>query len=161
MSAFTFNIAKGRTQEFHRRVDNNDPTNAALIVVVLALAGLEADSVLKDYDTLAAILAASNNEPGNSGYARKTLTDTELTAATIDDALDRVVLPFPTQTYTTVAAGDAWRKLLVCYDSDTTTGGDSDIVPVSAHDLLISGSAIIPNGTNIVISGSNGYVIAR
>ncbi len=159
--AFTFNIAKGRTQEFHRRVDNNDPANSALIIVVLKTTGLEADSVLKDYDTLAAILAASNDEPTQAQYARKTLTDIELAAATIDDVNDRVTLPFPTQTWVNVVAGDAWRKLLVCFDDDTTAGTDANIVPVTAHDLLINGQPIMPSGVNVVVSGASGYVIAR
>lgn len=159
--AFTFNISKGRTHEFHRRVDNNDPANSALILVVLRSTGLEADSVLRDYDTLAAILAAANDEPTNAGYARKTLTDADLAAATIDDTNDRVILPFPTQTYVAVAAGDAWRKLILCYDDDTTAGTDANIVPVTAYDLLINGAAIQPSGVNVVISGSNGWMIAR
>lgn len=161
MAAFVFNISKGRTHEFHRRVNDNDPANSALIVVVLALAGIETDTVLRAYDTLGAILAAANNEPTNSGYARKTLTDSDLAPATIDDTLNKVTLPFPSQTYTAVAAGDAWRKLLICYDADTTAGTDTDIVPVTAHDLLISGAAIQPSGLNVVISGSTGWMIAR
>ena len=161
MAAFTFNIAKGRTQEFHLRVDGNDPANSALIVVVLASSGLESDSVLKAYDTLSAILAASNNEPTNTNYARKTLTDSDLTAPTVDDTLGRVTLPFPTQTWTSVGTGDAWRKLLICYDSDTTGGTDANIIPVTAHDLLIAGAPVQPSGANIVVSGTNGWMVAR
>jgi hypothetical protein len=161
MAAFTFNVSKGRTHEFHLRVDGNDPANSALIVVVLASSGLEPDTTLRAYDTLSALLAASNNEPTNTNYARKTLTDSDLTAPTVDDVNNRVTLPFPTQTWTSVGAGDAWRKLLICYDSDTTAGTDANIIPVTAHDLLIAGSAIIPSGANIVVTGSNGWMIAR
>jgi len=159
--AFTFNIAKGRTQEFHKRVNDNDPSTATLKVVVLAShASLEADSTLHDYDTLSAIRApAGNNEPTNTNYARKSLSDSDLSAETVDDSLDRVVLPFPTQTWTSVGVGDSWRKLLVCYDPNSSA--DSAIIPVTCHDLLISGSAIIPTGTNVVISGTSGYMIAR
>jgi len=102
-----------------------------------------------------------NNEPTNAGYARKTLTDTDIVAATVDDTADTATVTFPTQTYTTVAAGDSWRKLLVCYDSDTTVGTDANIVPVTAHDLLINGAAIIPSGVNIVVAVPNGYAVAR
>jgi hypothetical protein len=161
MSAFTFNIAKGRTTEFHKRVNDNDPGTSTLKIVVLAdHASLESDATLQDYDTLAAILApAGNNEPTNTNYARKSLTDSDLSAETVDDTLNRIVLPFPTQTWTSVGAGDSWRKLLVCYDA--ASGADSAIIPVTCHDLLISGAAIIPTGANVVISGTNGWMIAR
>lgn len=161
MGQFVFNVSKGRTREYHERVDGNDPANSALILVVLAEAGLESDDVLKDYDTLSALLAGASNEVTNTGYSRKTLTDSDITAASVDDTNDWALMPFPTQTFTTISAGDAWRKLLVCYDSDTTGGTDANIVPVTAHDLLISGAAIVPSGANIVVSGSNGYARAR
>jgi hypothetical protein len=154
---FVFNVARGRAHEFHSRVDGNDPANSALVLVVLAEAGLESDAVLRDKDDLAAVLAGTTNEVTNTGYARKTLTDAELSPATIDDTADKVTLSFPTQTWTSVAAGDSWRKLLVCYDSDTTVGTDANIIPVTAHDLLINGAAIVPSGGNIVISLPNGY----
>lgn len=161
MANFTFNVAKGRTREYHERVDGNDPANSALIIVVLAEAGLESDDVLKDYDTLSALLAGASNEVTNTNYARKTLTDADITAASVDDTNDWALMPFPTQTFTSIAAGDAWRKLLVCYDSDTTSGTDANIIPVTAHDLLIAGAAVVPSGANIVVSGANGYARAR
>lgn len=128
---------------------------------MLAESGLESDDVLKDYDTLSALLAGASNEVTNTNYARKTLTDSDIAAASVDDTNDWALLPFPTQTFTSIAAGDAWRKLLVCYDSDTTGGTDANIVPVTAHDLLINGAAIVPSGANIVVSGANGYARAR
>jgi len=159
--AFTFNIAKGRTVELHKRVNDNDPSTSTLKIVVLAShASLEADSTLQDYDTLSALLApAGNNEPTNTNYARKSLTDSDIAAESVDDTLDRTTLPFPTQTWTSVGAGDSWRKLLVCYDPNSSA--DSAIIPISCHDLLISGAAVIPTGANVVVSGSSGYVIAR
>ena len=161
MGQLTFNISKGRTVEYYARVDANDPANAALILVVLAEAGLVSDDVLKDYDTLSDVLAGASNEVTNTNYARKTLADADLSAHTVDDTNDWIKLSFATQTFTSIAAGDAWRKLLVCYDSDTTGGTDANIIPVTAHDLLISGAAIVPSGANIVISQPNGFVIER
>ena len=58
-------------------------------------------------------------------------------------------------------ASDAWRKLLVCYDSDTTGGTDANIVPVRAYDLLINGAAVVPNGNNINVDFSSGYLVVR
>jgi hypothetical protein len=157
MGQLVFNIARGRAVEFHERVNNNDPTNAALIIVVLAEAGLESDDLLRDYDTLSALLAGASNEVTNTNYARKTLTDADIAAASVDDANDRVTLTYSTQTWTSVAAGDSWRKLLVCYDSDTTAGTDANIIPVTAHDMLISGAAIVPSGANILWNPGDGY----
>jgi hypothetical protein len=161
MAAFTFNIAKGKTREYHDRVDNNDPANSALILVVLAHTGIESDSVLQDYDTLSALLAGASNEVTNTNYARKTLTDADLTASSVDDTNNWALLPFPTQTFTSIAAGDSWSKLVLCYDSDTTSGTDANVVPVTAHDLRINGQVVVPSGANIVVSGANGYLRAR
>lgn len=160
MASFVFNIAKGRTVEFHERVNNNDPAASALKIVVLAEAGLESDDVLKDYDDLGTLLAGASAEVTNTGYARKTLTDADLSAVTVDDVDDQAELTFGTQTWTTVSSGDSWRKLLVVYDADTAAGTDSNIIPVSAHDLLIAGVAVVPTGTNVVVSLPTGYLIA-
>ena len=163
MAGFSFNIAKGREVELHNRVDGDDPTNSALIVVVLAHAGLEADDVLRDYDTLSAILAASNNEVTNTNYARKTLTQADLTAASVDDTTNLVTLPLATQTFTNIAFGDSWRKLLICYDSDTTGGTDANIIPVKAFDLIsaTTGGPLVPVTSTYAFAFPDGYHIAR
>ena len=144
MSDFVFNVAKGRVIEYYNRVDSNDPANSALIVVVLATSGLESDATLKDFDTLSAVVAGTTNEVTNTNYARKTLTDADLGALAVDDTNDRFDADIPDQTWTAVAAGDGWSKLLVCYDPDTTAGTDTTIVPLTAHDFVVT-----PNGSDI------------
>jgi len=102
MANIVFNIAKGRTTELYNRVKSNDPANAAFIIVPIDTTGLEADSVLIDADTLAAVLAGSTDE--NTTMGRKVLTDADLAALPApDDANDRYDLALPTQTW--VAAG--------------------------------------------------------
>jgi hypothetical protein len=160
MSNFTFSVSVGRATEFYARVDGNDPANSALILVVLAASGLESDTVLKAKATLADVLSGTTNEVTNTNYARKTLTDSSLSAYTVDTDLGQIVLPLPTQTFSAIQAGDLWRKLLVCYDSDTTAGTDANIVPITAHDLLIDGVAVTPTGDDIVISAPTGFAIA-
>jgi hypothetical protein len=143
MTDFVFNIAKGRVAEFYWRVDNNDPANAALIVIVYA--STATDATLRDLDTISAVETDANTaEVTNTGYARKTLTDTELVAFAPDDTNDRVDLDIPDQTWTGVAAGDNWTDLTVAYDNDTTGGTDANIVPCTWHDFVIS-----PNGGDI------------
>lgn len=139
-----FNIALGRVAELYNRVDTNDPAASALIIVILATAGIETDAVLKDKDDLAAVVAGTTNEVTNTGYARKTLTDVDIVAFAPDDVNDRVDLDIPDQTWTGVAAGDGWNDLLVCYDNDTGVGTDANIVPLTLHDF-----AVTPDGSDI------------
>lgn len=153
MAASVFNIAKGRVAEFYNRVDSNDPSNSALKIVVLGTSGLQSDATLIDYDTLAAILAGGNSEVTNTNYARKTLTDSDISALTVDDTNDRMDVDIPDQTWTSVAAGDTWAKLLVCYDNDTTSGDDSNIIPLTLHDF-----SVVPSGADITAQiNSSGF----
>lgn len=146
MADLVFNIAKGRAAELYNRVDSNDPANSALIVAVFNV-GAATDATLRDYDTLAAIEGDANAaEVANSGYARKTLTDADLTAFAPDDTNDRVDLDIPDQTWTSVAAGTAWTDVVIAYDNDTTSGTDSSIVPLTLHDF-----AVTPNGGDITM----------
>lgn len=146
MADFVFNIAKGRAVELYNRVDSNDPANSALIILVLATAGVESDATLKDKDDVSALVAGATNEVTNSGYARKTLTDADLTAFAPDDVNDRVDIDIPDQTWTAVAAGDGWNDVVVGYDSDTTGGTDSGIVPLTQHDFVVT-----PDGSDIIM----------
>jgi hypothetical protein len=144
MADFVFNIAKGRVVELFNRVDTNDPTNSALIVVPILLAGIEADATLQDYDTLSALLAAANDEATGSGWNRKTLTDSDITMPAPDDTNNRYDLDIADQTWTAVSAGTT-SKLLICYDNDTTGGTDANIIPLTAHDF-----AVTPDGSDVV-----------
>lgn len=145
MADGVFNIAKGRVAELYNRVDTNDPAASALVVVVLLASGLETDATLQDYDTLSAILAATNDEATNSGYARVVLTDTELAAMAPDDTNNRMDLDVPDFVWTNVAAaGGAWGKIIICYDNDTAAGTDANIVPLTYHDF-----AVTPDGSTI------------
>lgn len=144
MADFVFNIAKGRVAELYNRVDSNDPANSALIIVIIDANG-DTDATMRDRETLAALLGGTANEVTNTNYARKTLTDSDLTAFAADHTNDRVDLDIPDQTWTAVAAGTAWTDFLVCYDGDTTGGSDSNIVPLTNHDF-----AVTPSGTDIV-----------
>lgn len=155
MANFVFNIAKGRVVELYNRVESNDPTNSALVVVALLTTGIESDATLADYDTLAAILAAANDEATNTGYARKVLTDSDLAALpSPDDTNNWFQVDIPDQTWTGVAASPgAWSKILICYDNDTTAGTDSNIIPLTAHDF-----AVTPDGSDIVMQvDANGF----
>lgn len=138
MADGVFNIAKGRVNEYVNRVDSNDPTNSALVVVLLQVA--EADATLEDYDDLSALLAGSNTEATFTNYARKVLTDTDVTAPTPDDTNNRQDADIPDQTWTSAggATNNTLVKMLVCYDNDTTAGTDANIIPLTYHDFAIT-----------------------
>lgn len=143
MGNFVFNIAKGRVGELFRRVDANDPAASDLTIVVLATSGLESDATLIDKADLAAVVSGTTNEVTNTNYARKHLTDSDIAFPTPDYANDRFDFDIPDQTWTGVAAGDGWSKLLVCYNPDGGTT-DSSIIPLTAHDFVVT-----PDGSDI------------
>ena len=139
-----FNVGLGRVHEYARRVLDNDPTNSALIVVVINTTAT--DATLKDYNTLSDVLGDANTaEVTNTNYARQTITDAAggLTV-TIDDTNDRVDIDISDITWSGVAAGDAWTDLLVCYDNDTGAGTDANIIPITMHDFVVT-----PDGSDI------------
>ncbi|HMV74409.1 MAG TPA: hypothetical protein PKB00_07565 [Microthrixaceae bacterium] len=141
MSDFVFNIAKGRVAELFNRVDSNDPTNSAIIVVPVDR-GAATDATLKDLDTLSAVLG-SVTERTTGGWTRKTLTDADLAAIAVDDTNDRMPATIPAVLWSAVTAG-AVTDLVFCYDSDTTSGTDANIVP-----LVMSAFPITPDGSDV------------
>lgn len=142
MANVVYNIAKGRVVEFYNRVENNDPSTSALILVPLETSGLESDATLIDKDDLAAVLSGTTNEQTTMG--RKTLTDSDLAALPApDDGNDRYDVSLPTVTWA-AATGNAISKILVCYDADTGAGTDSNIIPLTMFDF-----AVTPDGSDI------------
>lgn len=143
MGNFVYNVAKGRVAEFANRVDQNDPTNAVFVVVVIDTS--ETDGTLQDLDTLALVLANGNTaEVTNTNYARLILDDTDIAVVAADDTNDRMEIDMDDPAWTAVASGDGWTDLLVCYDSDSTGGDDTNIIPCTQHDF-----AVTPDGSNI------------
>jgi hypothetical protein len=145
MADFVFNVAKGRVAELYRRVDINDPAASAIIILILAVAGVETDTVLKRKDTITDLVSGTTNEVTNGGYGRKTLTDADIVAFSPDDVNDRVDLDIPDQTFTAIAAGDAWGDFVTAFDSDTAAGTDANVEPMTQHDFPVT-----PDGSDIV-----------
>ncbi len=133
MADFVFNIAKGRVAHFASLPATAD----ALIIVLLVGGGLEADDTLNNYDDLAALLAATNDEATATNYVRKALTTA---AITIDDVNNRVDVDIVDITWTALGGttNNAIAKLLVCYDGDTAAGTDANIIPLTAHDFVVT-----------------------
>ncbi|MCB9377010.1 MAG: hypothetical protein H6515_14240 [Microthrixaceae bacterium] len=151
MSDFVFNIAKGRVAELFNRVKSNDPTNSAIIVVPVDR-GAASDATLKDTATLTAALAVSGmTERTTGGWTRKTLTDSDLGALTVDNANDRMPATIPAVLWAPVTAGSV-TDLIFCYDPDTTGGTDANIVP-----LVMSAFAITPDGSDVQANAGDIY----
>lgn len=122
------NVAKG----VHGYYATLPGTNDALIAVPLEASGIESDATLKDYDTLAAVLAGATNEQTTMG--RKTLAGV---TSTVNDTSDKRIIDADNITWT-AATGNATAKLVVCYDPDTTTGSDSDLIPLYFYDFAVT-----------------------
>lgn len=137
------NIAKGRLVEYANRVNSNDPTNAVLVVDVLATSGIETDGTLRDKDTFADLVSGATNFVTQSSI-RKTLDQSAGITITVDDTNDRTEVDIPDQTWTAVAAGDGFNDVVIGYDSDSTGGTDANIVPCSVHDFVV-----VPDGSDI------------
>lgn len=133
MADGVFNIAKGKAGYYATLPATND----ALIVVLLKATGLEADDTLNNYDDLAAILAAANDEADFTNYSRKTLASVTLT---VDDTNNRADADAADFTYTSAggATNNSVGKALICYDPDTTAGTDSSIIPLTYHDCVFT-----------------------
>lgn len=134
MANGVMNIAKGKVKYYTELPAAAD----ALVIVPLESAGLEADDVLNNYDDLAALLAATNNEQTTMG--RKTVTTV---SNTVNDTANTFDADFADPVWT-AATGNAVGKLLVCYDADTGAGTDANIIPLTYHDF-----AVTPDGSDI------------
>jgi hypothetical protein len=147
-----FNRAKGRITEWAERVNANDPTNA--IFILAAFNSTATDATITDLDSIAAIESDVNTaEATNSGYARKTFDQAASLTVTYDDTNDRTALDVPDQTWTAVATSPgAWTDLCFGYDSDSTAGTDSAILPATWHDF-----AVTPDGSDITATIADFY----
>lgn len=145
MANYTFNIAKGRVVELYNRVESNDPSTSALILIPLSVQGTESEA--QDYDTVAAVLGGTSNEQTGGGWVRKTLTDTELAALPApDDSGNLYAVQVPSVTWTAPTAGSDTVALLIAYDANTGSGTDSDLVPLTSHTF-----AVTADGNDVVL----------
>lgn len=126
-----FNVALGDWRTYLGLPAAND----ALIVVLLKSAGLPAEATLRDYATLADLLAGSADEADFTGYARKTVTAS--ITITQDNVNERVDGDIPDQEWNPAggAVNNTLGKLLICYDPDTTVSGDNTVIPLTYHNF--------------------------
>jgi len=137
MANLVFNTSLGRVAYLASLPAAND----GLVLIALEASGLETDAVLRDKDDFAAVVSGTTNEQTTVG--RKTLSGVTVT---VDDTNDRVALDAADVTWT-APTGNAIGAMVICYDPDTTTGTDADLIPLTKHDL-----AWTPDGNTFVLS---------
>lgn len=128
MADAIFNISKGAFAEKIR--DTGTKT-----LVLLMKDSPEADSVLNDYDDVAALLVpAANVEANFTSYARKTAIVETLT---VDDSNDRVDVDIPDQTWSPAGNGtnNTLAKLVTAYEE---AAADATRIPSSHHDFVVT-----------------------
>lgn len=140
MGDFVFNQAKGHVSEFATRILGNDPANSAFIVLLLD--NSVADATAEDYDTLSDVLGDAGTDEASAvtNYTRKTITDSgEGLTRTVDDTNNRVDIDVSDITWTALGNGAnaLLSDLIFSYDSDTTGGDDTNIIPCTQHDFVI------------------------
>jgi hypothetical protein len=132
-----FNIALGRLAYY----TSLPATNDALVMIPIETSGIVADSVMRDYDDLATLLAGASNEQTTMG--RKTLTS--VTSA-VDDTNDRWNMDAADVTWT-AATGNAISAVIIGYVPDTTAPSDSAVIPLTKHDVTMT-----PDGSDFTLT---------
>jgi hypothetical protein len=83
---------------------------------------------LRDYDTLALILAAANTECDVASYVRLELTDTDVAPPTIDDGGDEQTFDTADFDFGTLEATQTIAASVICYAPDVA-GADTTLIP--------------------------------
>jgi hypothetical protein len=141
MADFMFNTGKGKVAEFLERVENNLGANSAIVAIPMSASGTEAQG--QDLATMAAIEADANfAEQTASGWARVTWTDADLAAADFapDNTNNRGIAHLPQKSFGSPTAG-AITGVVFCFDEDTTSGTDSNLIPISHHTASLTGNS--------------------
>lgn len=126
---FVFTVSLGKLRYYSELPAADD----SLIYVLLKSSGLEGDNTLRDYDTLAAILAASNDEADFTGYSRAGLSTPVHTEDLVNNRWDLDTNDFQIGTTT---AGNTCGKALVCY-KPASGSADSAIIPMVAYNVTL------------------------
>lgn len=128
----------GRVGEYVNRVLTNDPTNSVIIAVPLSQSGTAEQA--EALTTLAAVEADANfAEQTDASWGRKVIDDAgEGLAWAFDATNNRNEADFSDLVWAGPTVGNNTTGLLICYDSDSTTGADSAIIPLIHLDMVVT-----------------------
>ena len=130
-----FNVAKGRERYYADQVISGGTKR--FVAIPIEASGIVSADTMKDYTTVAALLAGASNEQTTMG--RQTLT----TVATSQDDTNNWVLIDADNPVWTGTSGNSIAAVVIAYDADNTSGTDSDLVPVVCLDMVAAPSGAI------------------
>jgi hypothetical protein len=134
MANFVYNIALGRIAE---------KVADGATIKLLVLKAAAADSVLKDLDTVAAILAnGSTDEADFTNYARATLGSLTVT---VDDSTDSVSVDCADVVFTS-AGGASNNTTTDAIIYEEVAGGDDNCIPLVQLDAVFT-----TDGNNVTL----------
>jgi hypothetical protein len=136
MADIVFNLAKGKVAQYATLPAAND----AFIAVPIETTGIVSDATMRDIDDLGTLLAGASNEQTTMG--RKTMTGV---VATVDDSADKMLVDADDVVWTG-ATGNAISAVVICYDADTTSGTDTNLVPLVKLDCVMT-----PDGSDFTM----------
>ena len=98
--------------------------------------------------TLSEVLANGSTEANFTNYARKNVTGSDVSVL-VDSTNNRATVTIPNQLYTNAggALNNSLVAALICYDDDTTSGSDANIIPLSKLDLSYT-----TDGTSMMVA---------
>ena len=143
MTALVPNIAKGKLAYYAGLPAAND----ALVWVLMS--GTETDDNIRDADNLSAIIALAVDEATFTGYALVTASGVTVT---VDDTNNRVDIDAADPSWSPTSA-QALTRIVLCYDPDTTTGTDADIVPLFVDDAALTTASGVALTYNVAAAG--------
>jgi hypothetical protein len=132
MAALIPNIAKGKVAYYAGLPGASD----GLVWLILKASGLESDATLQDYATLATLLAAANDEADFTGYAR--VVHTASGSVSVDNTNNWALADDTTDPSWSPTTAQSIAKVVCCYDPDTTTGTDADLIPLFIDDYVLT-----------------------
>lgn len=130
--------------------------NDALVLIFLQATGQQDDDTLRDYTTIAQVLAGGNKECTATNYVRKTITSGA--TVTPDNTNNRVDVTLPSTTWSALGsmtgtnAQQAVNALLVAYQPDTTSGSDSTLLLLTKHYY-----PFVCDGSDRIVPFPNGF----
>lgn len=141
------NHVKGKIQYYAELARDGAPEINCLL---LLSAGLQGDDALQDHTTIAGLLAASNDEPTFTNYARRQLP---APVVTIDNVANRVILTIagaaPRQiSWPNAGAAQAIGKIVFYYDpAPGSATPDSGLIYLCSSDV-----GAVTDGTTLVVT---------
>lgn len=144
MSEGAFNVAKGRVHEYFDRAANGDPTNAAIVAVLLKT--VENAATLQKRPTLNAVLSGPSVECDFTNYSRKVVIPP---SPIVIDLLNRQASIMPDQTWSNAGGtlDNTVASALVCYTPNSTAMTDSTIIPLTYQTVFAP-----TDGSDLILS---------